>query len=293
MSNERKLRPMDMRLIESLFESAPGYVLDFSNATFAEFFRDELGVDIYDPRYAADGHSKGKRLRYYLRNSQPDEVIRALKALWEYRESNRRLAGTEEQLPDARVEFYRLIQRLGGQPPQDISFEVPESKTTELNASTAAQMRQLLLQLTTLEPQARGYAFEGFLKQLFDANGLAGRDSFRLVGEQIDGSFQVQGETYLLEARWTAQPVGSADLRSFNAKVEDKAAWSRGLFISESGFSADGLVAFGRGKRVVCMDGLDLNDMLERRIHMSEVLHRKVRRAAETGHPFVRVRDLF
>jgi uncharacterized protein YjbI with pentapeptide repeats len=28
------------------------------------------------------------------------------------------------------------------------------------------------------------------------------RGSFRLIGEQIDGSFHLEGETYLLEAKW-------------------------------------------------------------------------------------------
>ncbi|MEZ9417212.1 restriction endonuclease, partial [Vibrio sp. 10N.286.49.E1] len=147
--------------------------------------------------------------------------------------------------------------------------------------------------VSSLEPQARGYAFEKFLKELFDANGLDGRSSFRLIGEQIDGSFEMSGETYLLEAKWTSKPVDAADLRSFNAKVEDKASWARGLFISDCGFSEEGLLAFGKGKSLVCMDGLDLCNMLQERLSLQEVLSKKVRRAAETGKPFVRLRDLF
>ena len=41
------------------------------------------------------------------------------------------------------------------------------------------------------------------------------------------------------------------------------------------------------------MDGLDLYEMLDREIPLNQVLERKVRRAAETGAPFMRVRDLF
>lgn len=75
--------------------------------------------------------------------------------------------------------------------------------------------------------------------------------------------------------------------------MEVKAAWSRGLFVSESGFSEDGLAAFGRGKRVVCMDGLDIYEMLQKSLRFMDVMSRKVRHAAETGNPFARVRDLF
>ena len=95
------------------------------------------------------------------------------------------------------------------------------------------------------------------------------------------------------KAKWHGQPIGVADLHTFHGKIEQKAAWTRGLFVSISGFSEDGLVAFGRGKRVICMEGLDLYEMLDREIPLNQVLERKVRRAAETGIPFLRVRDLF
>lgn len=162
-----------------------------------------------------------------------------------------------------------------------------------IDTALLASLKNRLIQVASLEPQPRGYEYERFLKDLFDANGLSARSSFRLVGEQIDGSFESSGETYLLEAKWTGSPIGVADLRAFNAKVEEKAAWARGVFVSNSGFTEDGLVAFGRGKRVVCMDGLDLYEMLERGLTFAEVLARKVRRAAESGNPFIRVRDLY
>ena len=41
------------------------------------------------------------------------------------------------------------------------------------------------------------------------------------------------------------------------------------------------------------MDGLDLFDALNRGLPLDQVLTRKARRAAETGQPFERVRDLF
>jgi restriction endonuclease Mrr len=147
--------------------------------------------------------------------------------------------------------------------------------------------------LASLAPQARGYEFEKLLRDIFDAYGLAAQEPFRLKGEQIDGSFQFGSETYLVEAKWHGQPIGVAELHTFHGKIEQKAAWTRGLFVSNSGFTEVGLQAFGRGKRVICMDGLDLYEMLEREIPLNRVLERKVRRAAETGSPFIRIRDLF
>ena len=292
MSVDKKLKSIDMRLIDDLFEMGGGYVLDFSNRTFSEFFNEELGVNIDDPRFEAEGTSKAKRLRYYLRNTRIEDAVRALLALWEYRETIRRRSGEKEKLPEHSVEFFRLIQRLGGKAPEEIKPKHKQSEQIKLNEEIANNLLKKLLDLSELDPQPRGYAFEKFLKLLFDANGMEGRASFRLIGEQIDGSFQLIGETYLLEAKWQSNPVDASDLRSFNAKVEDKASWSRGLFVSYNGFSEVGLVAYGKGKSVVCMDGFDLSEMLQNRLTLKDVLSKKVRRAAETGKPFVRLRDL-
>ena len=51
-----------MRLIDDLFGMGSGYVLDFSDKTFAAFFREEISVNIDEQRYSADGTSKAKRL---------------------------------------------------------------------------------------------------------------------------------------------------------------------------------------------------------------------------------------
>jgi hypothetical protein len=64
----------------------------------------------------------------------------------------------------------------------------------------AAQFRAGLMALANLLPHPRGYAFERFLKDLFDAYGLEAREAFRLRGEQIDGSFLLGTEIYLPEA---------------------------------------------------------------------------------------------
>jgi hypothetical protein len=284
---------IDMRVVDELFEMSSGYVLDFSDRTFAEFFQTEIGVDIDAPRYHAEGSSKAKRLRYFLKLSDANTRIRVLSALWEHRKAYHLTRRVEDTVPKAEEQFRSLLQRLSRNTGQGHTHAPSVQQVPPVNIHLFHELKGKLLQISNLTPQTRGYAYEQFWKELFNASGLAGRSSFRLVGEQIDGSFELASETYLLEAKWQAQQVGAADLRSFNAKVEDKAAWTRGLFVSESGFTEDGLLAFGRGKRVVCMDGLDLYEMLEKRLPLSDVLAAKVRRAAESGKPFVRVRDLF
>ncbi|MBR1176979.1 restriction endonuclease [Bradyrhizobium sp. KB893862 SZCCT0404] len=264
-------------------------MLDFSDTSFADFFASELKVNIDDPKYAANGGSKGKRLRYFLQNCDDATAVRLLAALWEHRSEYLARSGGKDPVIDAQSRYQGLIDRLsGGATPKPATQSAPV-----VDRQRIAAIKAELLQVSALSAQARGFAFEAFLKGLFDAFGLAAQEPFRLRGEQIDGSFQLGSETYLLEAKWHAQPIGVADLHTFHGKIEQKAAWTRGLFVSNSGFSEDGLVAFGRGKRVICMDGLDLYELLDREIPLSQVLERKVRRAAETGMPFLRVRDLF
>lgn len=103
----------------------------------------------------------------------------------------------------------------------------------------------------------------------------------------------LQGETYPVEANLQEAPTGVADLHTFHGKLEATAAWTRGPFVSNSIFIEDGLAAFGKGKCVVCMDGLDLYETHCRELPLNHALESKVRSAAETGLPLARVRDLF
>jgi hypothetical protein len=57
------LTNLEKRQFERLLEMGGGYVLDFSNRTFAEFVTDSVGRDIYDARYAHGSGSKANLLR--------------------------------------------------------------------------------------------------------------------------------------------------------------------------------------------------------------------------------------
>lgn len=205
----------------------------------------------------------------------------------EVEQLNALLRGVSFRIPELTDETF-----LGMLPCRD-----PPPEKPAVGKPTAAQLTALsmqLIELSKLAPQPRGFAFEKFLHDLFAVFDLAPRGSFRLVGQQIDGSFLLQGETYLLEAKWQNDFTGVGDLDAFSGKVGRNAKWARGLFVSNTGFSPDGLTAFGKAPTsIVCMDGFDLHETLSRQLSLADVIARKVRRAAETGGPFVRVRDLF
>ena len=291
MTTNAKIRAIDMPIIDKVFEMESGWVLNFVNKTFAEFFREELGVNIDNPYYAQQGGSKAKRLRFFLRNADRATALKTLNTLWEYREASSAIANYADLSDDIRKAFFSIKKRLGAEAPKH-EDQTPHPSQRKIDPNIAVELKTKLIKVSGLEPQPRGYAFEKFLKEFFDAYSLSARASFRLQGEQIDGSFVLAEQTYLVEAKWMNALVDVATLRAFNAKVEDKAAWSRGLFISQNGFSEAGLSAFGPGRSIVCMDGLDLYEILDQQLDFADVLSLKVRRAAETGQVFIRLRDL-
>ena len=54
------LRTIDLMVVDDLvdFIRSRGYVLDFSDQSFSQFFATELDVDIDHPTYAVNGGSK-------------------------------------------------------------------------------------------------------------------------------------------------------------------------------------------------------------------------------------------
>ena len=284
------LRSIELSLVDEIFRGGErGYVLDFSNRTFSDFFNRELELDIDAAIYAADGISKGKRLRCFLGLADDGTAARTLRVLWEHREALR-AHGTPDPMPRAAGQIQALIAKLEGNAPVG---PVNVVAAPMIDAIDFLRLRDQLLAVRDLKPHARGYAFEAFLTELFDAFRLRAREPFRLVGEQIDGSFDLAGETYLVEAKWLNRKVGAAELHTFHGKVDQKTSWARGVFISFSGFTPQGLHAFGRGKRVIGVEGLDLRQALERSIGIDQLLAAKVRHAAETGEIFAPITQLF
>lgn len=55
-------------------------------------------------------------------------------------------------------------------------------------------------EMKSLPPHPRGFLFEAWLAELFSTFKLAPRSSFRNTGEQIDGSFRLNDDFYLMEA---------------------------------------------------------------------------------------------
>ncbi len=289
------LSTVDLKLIDSLFGMYGGYVLNFSNKTFASFFSRDIGIDIYDDAYAIHGTSKGKRLLAFLELGQSSAVTKVLHALWEIRETERMERGEEEKMPQARARLNTLMVKLGGSPlAADPSGETLSSKPAGPNEGVLAALEAEFMALTQMDesPQQRGYAFERFLKRWCDAWDLDAHSSFRAIGEQIDGSFQHDGATYLVEAKWHNKPVDANMLHGFQGKLLERPDWTRGLYVSYGGFSGESFEAF-TARRLIMMDGADIYFALNHRLDLGRVIGAKARHHSEKRQPFAKVTDIF
>jgi len=279
---------VEKRKLEKFFDMKTGWVLNMSDREFAELITHSTGLNIFDVRYNRASGSKANRLRAFWDMEQDSVVGTLLKDLVDYACEGVRTGALAE---DCRKIVVRLQTNHSAVARNEPSSEAKPALDSRVHEELASALGALM----KLAPQPRGFAFEQFLSGTFAAFGLAPRKSFRLAGEQIDGSFHLASETYIVEAKWQDAQIGNRELQAFAGSVRTKAIWSRGLYISYSGFTEDGLLAFGRGDatRIICLDGFELWQIIENKLDLCEVLARKTRRAAETGRAYVLVRDLF
>lgn len=109
--NAVELKNSDIRILDQAFQSDPGYVLNFSDRTFRDYFEDEFDLDIYHRKYEVNGTSKMNRLRTFCRIEQPALVSRVLRSLWEYREASSPTA--IDELP-TKTKLFELLARIEG-----------------------------------------------------------------------------------------------------------------------------------------------------------------------------------
>jgi hypothetical protein len=228
-------------------------------------------------------------MKYRVKEREPvrrDEVVELNSLIG-------RLAFTIPELLDP-----ALLEGLRSTPAADANAA---SSATKPRIDPAEVERQALLQETdrlreqflallgVQDAQARGYALEGLLTDLFRVNGLAPREPFRVAGEQIDGSFEWKDQVFILEARWRRAAANAEDLYVLRAKVEGKSDWTRGLFISVNGFTSLSADTFLRGRRanLIAVDGQDLMLILERRWSLPDAIRVKLRHAGETGEVYL------
>jgi hypothetical protein len=81
------LTTLEKQILEKLFQMSGGYVLNFSDRTMGEFFRDNIGVDIYNQKYNYASGSKANRMRGFWIEANEKLVGKSILKLIEYIET--------------------------------------------------------------------------------------------------------------------------------------------------------------------------------------------------------------
>lgn len=267
---------------EKLFEMGSGYVLDFSNRTFQEFVYEVMSIDIY-AKYS--GLSKAKILRAIIAEYDSVSVGKLLLELMKYMQVKGMIVdGNRDTFKQCAEIADRLIGKSSSFKQAATTTNTIESKKSLIDYNKYKKELQSLSDYDD-SPQSRGFAFEKYINEFFEINGLQPRGSFKLVGEQIDGSFILHNEVYLLEAKWTSKPIDKANLVNFNEKVSSKSGFTRGLYISYSGYSEEAIKTFaiGRTVNIVLMTVQELAIVLSKKKDFRGFLWGKVRALAEEG----------
>jgi hypothetical protein len=111
--------------LEKYFQMSSGYVLDFSNRTFAEFVLDSTGREIYDQKYERGSGSKANRLRAFWAEEPNHIVGKLITDLLDY---SRPGAGSPDGDP-----LFKECERIAARLAQGAPVEALDAITSEGN----------------------------------------------------------------------------------------------------------------------------------------------------------------
>lgn len=280
---------IEREMMEDAFGMRGGLVLDFTNRTFSEFIEEHLGYDPYTkPQYST--LSKAKILRAILKDEADSFSGKIIIALIQYREfkeiSNSGDKYIHKLLELAKIKMSKLNH----------SASSNSSKGTPISKFNPQKHLADLLAIDNSQstPQQKGYAFEKFLNQLFNALSLNPRTSYRTDRDQIDGSFLLDGNTILLEAKYQSSSPSKNDFILFSNKIATKSQFARGMFICQSKIPQNIIEYFKLtvGKQIIAMTVEELYMILSDSQDILQILRKKFRYLDETGVVFKHYRDL-
>lgn len=143
-------------------------------------------------------------------------------------------------------------------------------------------------QFSNSNPQNRGFELEKIIEELFKINGMKYKKSYRneTNTQQIDGYFELDGFSYLIEAKWTKDKINSDNISNFKHKVDSKLDATRGLFISINGYREEVLREYSSNSfNIIFIDGQELMHIFEERITLEKLIKFKIESASSLGNP--------
>lgn len=143
-----------------------------------------------------------------------------------------------------------------------------------------------------LGTQRAGYVFQDWFYDLMDFFDVDNRRPYTIEGRQIDGSITVDGTTYLVELKFTAEQADATAVDSHLKKVNDKADNTMGIIVSMSGYSSVAVseASFSRSP-LLLLDASHLYFVLGGLGTFPDLLRRVRRHSSQEGKAYLAVSD--
>lgn len=195
------------------------------------------------------------------------------------------------------AELKALIARQTEEVRSEREREAAKAKAREERQTVQRQqtsLSQLMQRLNELAPQMGtspgGYAFQDWFYDLVAFAEIDHRRPYNVSGRQIDGSITIDGTTYLVELKFTADQAGAPDIDIFRGKVESKADNTMGIFMCMSGYSSVAISdASGKKTTLLLLDAAHMYLTLTGGMHLQDVVRRVRRHASQTGESYLPV----
>jgi hypothetical protein len=156
---------------------------------------------------------------------------------------------------------------------------------SNLNKEEIKKIYYELMDNSKYTPQQRGYEFEKLIEAKLENEKLEPRASYKPKGEQIDGSFFWNGQTFLLEAKWVEPKIPASSIYAFKGKLDGKFHTTSGVYIAVNGYSNDveDALKYGKSLNILLFDSSDIKLIFNGDAEFLDVLKFKLREAGDTG----------
>ena len=190
-----------------------------------------------------------------------------------------------EAIKEKTDRLYELGEKLLGKTQTKAKPKQQNFKQTNESEVDFDSLSTALLAIENIPtPQDKGYAFEKYLNSLFKAFNLDPHASYRTEHDQIDGSFVLDGNTILIEAKYRTNTIPKDDLILFSNKIESKSHFPKGLFVTYSSVHEKAIEYFtDKSARIVILTVEELFLLCQNKYSLPKVLQAKFRALDEQG----------
>jgi len=186
-----ELNRLEKMKFEKLFGMGSGYVLNFSNRTFQDFFSESIGIEIYEERFQKNGPSKANHLRAFWEIGSDALVAKAMQEMLDHWRASNTLRGYEptEIEKNLAVECHKAVYRLQANAPVENLEAIKGDPADRSFSALSASIRE---SISKNKPEAaldRLHTYmTKFLRALCDKHGLVpdrAKPLHSLMGEYL------------------------------------------------------------------------------------------------------------